>query len=295
MQFFANLGSLVEERWKEKNYDEDSFPEIAFQALVEKNPSENVDPWDIIRWCHTTHEWPSQHDVDGKFGNPPLTLFAGPRFLVDVYYWVDGTTSIHQHSFSGAFHVLQGSSIHSQYRFENEQKIPTQVERLLVPVPEYEGKHANEPTEGVVESPAFDGPKHDCRVRVTAIRSRGGLASPLQLLPKSREIVQLAVEHNRVPAVFRDHRLMAVGGQIDDGQAPEPESNAVSGIAPNTLVIRTAMYERLCHSPSYRSQPLCTAFSHQIDETRKAAHSEFPFPRRFPSQLSRVRRPTLVS
>ena len=123
MQFFADLGSLVEDRWKENNYDEDSFPEIASQSLIEKDPSKHVDPWDIIRWCHTTHAWPGQQDVEGKFGNPPLTLFAGSRFHVDVYFWVDGTTAIHQHSFSGAFQVLLGSSIHSQYRFENEQKI----------------------------------------------------------------------------------------------------------------------------------------------------------------------------
>lgn len=123
MQFFADLGVLVEERWKENNYDEDSFPEVASQALVEKDPSKHVDPWDIIRWCHRTPDLPTQQDVGGRFGDPPLTLFAGPRFHVDVYFWVDATTSIHQHGFSGAFQVLLGSSIHSQYRFENERKI----------------------------------------------------------------------------------------------------------------------------------------------------------------------------
>jgi hypothetical protein len=123
VQVFANLGSLLEERWKEDNYDEERFPETAFQALVEEDPSKHVDPWDIIRWCHRTHEWPTQQDIDAKFGNPPLTLFAGPRFHIDVYFWVDGTTSVHQHAFSGAFQVLLGSSIHSQYGFENEQKI----------------------------------------------------------------------------------------------------------------------------------------------------------------------------
>ena len=35
MQFFANLGSVVEERWKENNYDEDRFPAIAAEALAE--------------------------------------------------------------------------------------------------------------------------------------------------------------------------------------------------------------------------------------------------------------------
>jgi hypothetical protein len=123
VQFFADLGSLVEKRWCDKNYDEGSFPDIASQALRESDPSQHVDPWDIIRWCHRTSQLPGQQDVEGKFGDPPLTLYAGPRFHIDVYFWVDGTTEIHQHSFSGAFQVLLGSSIHSQYRFENEQKI----------------------------------------------------------------------------------------------------------------------------------------------------------------------------
>ncbi|MFN2514442.1 MAG: hypothetical protein ABR568_23900, partial [Pyrinomonadaceae bacterium] len=59
---------------------------------------------------HTAASLPHQYDVEGRFGNPPITLFAGPRFHIDVYYWLDGTTSIHQHSFTGAFQVLLGSS-----------------------------------------------------------------------------------------------------------------------------------------------------------------------------------------
>jgi len=36
---------------------------------------------------------------------------------VDIYFWLDGTTTIHQHGFAGAFQVLLGSSIHSHYTF----------------------------------------------------------------------------------------------------------------------------------------------------------------------------------
>ena len=58
-----------------------------------------------------------------KFGNPPITTYVGPRFFIDVYYWLDGTTTIHQHSFSGAFEVLLGGSVHSRYRFAKEREI----------------------------------------------------------------------------------------------------------------------------------------------------------------------------
>src|SRR6266496_2769188 len=123
MRPFVELGALVEERWRERNYNEDLFPDIAAQALLESNLTEQVDPWEIIRWVHTTPELPQQQDPKAKFGNPPITLFNGARFYIDVYYWLDGTTSIHQHSFSGAFQVLLGSSIHSRYSFREDKII----------------------------------------------------------------------------------------------------------------------------------------------------------------------------
>ena len=123
MKPFAELGALVEDRWRAENYSEDSFPDLAAQALEESDLTTKVDPWEIIRWVHATPDLPRQQDPKAKFGNPPITLFAGPRFYIDVYYWLDGTTSIHQHSFCGAFQVLHGSSVHSSYRFEQEREI----------------------------------------------------------------------------------------------------------------------------------------------------------------------------
>jgi hypothetical protein len=123
MEEFQKLGALVESRWKAENYSEQLFPEIAAQALTESDLPARVDPWEIIRWVHTAVSLPEQHDVDGRFGNPPITMFSGARFYIDVYYWLDGTTAIHQHSFTGAFQVLLGSSIHSSYSFREDKII----------------------------------------------------------------------------------------------------------------------------------------------------------------------------
>jgi hypothetical protein len=120
---FAELGTLVENRWRSEDYNESAFPGIAAQGLSELNLSARVNPWEIIRWVHKTPDLPEQMDLAGKFGNPPITIYAGPRFFIDVYYWLDGTTTIHQHSFSGAFQVLLGSSVHSRYRFAKEREI----------------------------------------------------------------------------------------------------------------------------------------------------------------------------
>src|SRR4029079_15534525 len=93
------------------------------QALSESNLPAQVDPWEIIRWVQSADSLPDQKDAEGRFGDPPITLYSGPRFYVDVYFWLDGTTSIHQHAFTGAFQVLLGSSIHSRYSFKEKQII----------------------------------------------------------------------------------------------------------------------------------------------------------------------------
>src|SRR5262249_54484619 len=123
MQFFQDYGLLVERRWKDQNYHEEAFSGIAAAALAESDAHKLVNPWDIIRWVNSTAQLPEQQDVPGRFGDPPITLFNGPRFYVDVYFWVDGTTSIHQHAFCGAFQVLLGSSILSEYNFEEQQEM----------------------------------------------------------------------------------------------------------------------------------------------------------------------------
>ena len=123
MKFFQKLGDLIENRWRDRNFDEELFPDIASRALSEADTHQSVRPWDIIQWLQTTRQLPAQEDIDARFGNPPVTVYRSPRFFIAVLYWLDGTTSIHQHAFAGAFQVLLGSSLHGQYRFEPEQRI----------------------------------------------------------------------------------------------------------------------------------------------------------------------------
>src|SRR2546425_8300935 len=121
MKFFEDLGSLVEGRWRDVNYDERAFPEIAAQALAETNPNRHQDPWDIIRWLHTTPQLPSQRDVEGRFGNPPITLYCSQRFHIDVYFWLTGPTSIHHNDFSEAFQVFLVPGVNGGTGFEHKQ------------------------------------------------------------------------------------------------------------------------------------------------------------------------------
>lgn len=123
MKIFQELCRLVERRWREKNYNEEIFSEIATDALSNAKLSSMVDPWEILEWVFNQEWLPEQKDTEAKFSNAPITLYTGQRFYIDAYYWLDGTTSVHQHSFSGAFQVLHGSSLHSTYSFTPQQQI----------------------------------------------------------------------------------------------------------------------------------------------------------------------------
>jgi hypothetical protein len=128
MQFFNKLGAEVEQIWRDKNYNEEAFPEICADALAAAELPTKLTCWEVVNWALGEVALPDQKDLPAKFGDPPITIYNSPRFHIDVYFWLDGTTEIHQHGFCGAFQVLHGSSIHSEYKFDLGEKINTFTE-----------------------------------------------------------------------------------------------------------------------------------------------------------------------
>ncbi len=123
MDFFYKLGEEIESLWLEKNYNEEDLPAIAAVALKKADLPSKLTAWDVAEWALKQRELPPQRDLHGNFADPPITIFAGPRFHIDLYFWFEGTTAIHQHGFCGAFQVLLGSSIHSWYEFETHEVV----------------------------------------------------------------------------------------------------------------------------------------------------------------------------
>lgn len=119
--YFEQLGRTVQEHWQQQNFSLEAFPEIARTALEEAPPSEHVDLEDLIREFLFDDEQPFQSQ--SSFGQPELVAFTHPRFYIQILFWLEGTTDIHQHGFSGAFHVMSGSSIHSEYNFEDARSV----------------------------------------------------------------------------------------------------------------------------------------------------------------------------
>lgn len=123
MKVFEELGNRVEELWRAEEYDEELLPSIAKAALEEADLPSKTDPWQILEWTLAERGLPTQRDLPSSFGQPAITLYISARFHIDVYFWFDGTTSIHRHGFCGAFQVLHGSSIHSWYEFETSKRL----------------------------------------------------------------------------------------------------------------------------------------------------------------------------
>jgi hypothetical protein len=123
MELFNKLGADTERLWRDKNYREELFPALAARALSDADLPRKISAWEVINWTLRETNLPEQRDLRGSFGDPPITVYNSPRFHIDVYFWLEGTTSIHQHGFCGAFQVMHGSSIHSNYNFERREAI----------------------------------------------------------------------------------------------------------------------------------------------------------------------------
>lgn len=127
MHYFDELGSAVGQLWKHRNYDYRLFPEVAQAAFSELPPNQHTCLEDAVQFGLTKDPLPYQQDISAHFGQPPLTVYLGRDFRIEVLFWINSTPSIHQHAFSGAFFVLLGSSLHLSWAFETEQRINTHL------------------------------------------------------------------------------------------------------------------------------------------------------------------------
>jgi hypothetical protein len=123
-ELFDGIGADLKGRWRAAAFDEAAFTEFAAETLASHLRSIEVSLDDVLTWVQGAACLPTQ--VDHSFGDP-ITVFHDPRFYIDVLTWIDGTTSIHEHAFSGAFGVLQGASLHARYAFHPELRYSEQL------------------------------------------------------------------------------------------------------------------------------------------------------------------------
>ena len=113
------------EHYQAKNFDQEQFADLATRHLDEFSDYNVINSYDILLWLNNTHFSPKQFSESRRgyfFGEPPVTLFYCDHFILDVYFWVNSNTDIHDHSFSGAFKVIKGATIQNTFKFNALKK-----------------------------------------------------------------------------------------------------------------------------------------------------------------------------
>lgn len=118
MKFFNELGAMVAAQWKQRDYDERRFPQAAMTALADLPPSRYTGFEQVVEDALASDPMLFQTDLEAEFGQPPFTVYWGRDFRIEVLFWTGAIPAVHQHAFSGAFHVMHGSSLHLTWGFK---------------------------------------------------------------------------------------------------------------------------------------------------------------------------------
>jgi hypothetical protein len=122
LEYFNRLAALTYHHWNAGHRDAAALTPAAMRALAELPAHEHVRASDIVDWAASTPVLPPQLDPQSQFGDPPVTVYNDGCLVIDVYFWLNSSTSIHQHAFAGAFFVLEGASVETEYDFETERR-----------------------------------------------------------------------------------------------------------------------------------------------------------------------------
>ena len=117
---FQALGDRVKAEYRRCNYDDQVFPQIAESALTDWQECPKFNLAEVADFLLTTS---IKQQPEAEFSNLPVTLYRSSEFYIECLIWMDATTSIHQHAFSGAFRVVTGSSLHSEYEFVEKARV----------------------------------------------------------------------------------------------------------------------------------------------------------------------------
>jgi hypothetical protein len=137
MKIFERMAQCVEDAWKKQDRHVDAFASAAAHALREIDARREIGPEDLLQHVRTA-DLPEQVPGENDFGNPALTVFRNARFRIELIFWGGPAgslgTGIHEHVSPGAFYVLAGDRLQSEFRFEIEREPePTLALGRLIP------------------------------------------------------------------------------------------------------------------------------------------------------------------
>jgi hypothetical protein len=115
--YFSRLGRAFSSRWSAQGRTVEGLPEVAEKTLLEFEVPPGLTARSILAYASRCADLPDQWPND-NFGEPPLILYHEDDFIIQALIWMKGSTAIHDHGFSGAFMVADGSSLHVKQDFD---------------------------------------------------------------------------------------------------------------------------------------------------------------------------------
>ncbi len=122
MNYFQDFGDTINRTWRRHGYDEKDLPAIACDAIASSNILPIVDVQEVVNAAATGSSLDGYQMVS-EFSDLPYVVYRHSRFFVEVLVWTNGTTTVHDHAFSGAFGVASGDSICVTYDFERTRRV----------------------------------------------------------------------------------------------------------------------------------------------------------------------------
>ena len=93
------------------------FEDQAYRILRKHNLCDIFSYEEMMEYSKTQRAQRLKFYRNNEFGEYPITVYRCDFFHIDVYVWNDHDTTLHDHSFAGAFKILQGSSLQLRYSF----------------------------------------------------------------------------------------------------------------------------------------------------------------------------------
>lgn len=108
--------------------DPDHLAGAAVNALSEQYEFSHFDAGKCLKWALDDATSLPRQPWDFNFGQPAITVVANADFRVDLLYWIENASAIHDHVTCGAFAVVHGERLHGTYQFVRQDEFGHGVE-----------------------------------------------------------------------------------------------------------------------------------------------------------------------
>lgn len=114
------LGVEIGSRWDGAGRDPGLFPAIAQAAMSAARLADGFMLNELVHRVVTGEVSPLR--IGGTFSDLPLVFYDDGVFRIELLLWADCSTQIHDHGFGGAFSVLCGESLHTEFAFSDARR-----------------------------------------------------------------------------------------------------------------------------------------------------------------------------